>query len=354
MKKIISAILCSVLLIACMYHVSPFREAARTVSVSAVFPSVLNITDYVVLQGTTAEQGRQNLYAKGPARVSAVYAQAGDTVSEGQPLLQLVPLEPADQSAGVLYDEVESAVSQIRPETASAGQDALSDELAAIVSSAIVGAVRQESQDGSQPYCLYSPMDGTVMSLNCTEGQEVSGILPCASVSDLTNLAVKAQATENTIARIAEGMDCLVTVDALARGQELSGTIESIMPYGRQTGTLVQPGDIKTDVWIHLPNDNGLLRPGYSAQVKVEVNQKKGALVVPYDCVTQDDTQQEYVMVVSGGRAVRHDVATGYELEEGIEVTAGVEPDSMLIRNPENIRHGDRVLIHTGGSHDNT
>ena len=353
-KKSVLTVICCAILIACMYWISPYRDASQATTVSAVFPATLNITDYVVLRGTTAEQARQNLYADGPARVSAVYVQPGDTVRKGQPLLLLEPLTAAEQSAGALYDEVQSAVSQINPAAAVTGDDALSDELAAIVSSAVVGVTQQATQvQSQQPYQLCSPIDGVVMSINCTQGQEISGILPCAAVSDLTNLAVKAQATENTIARIAEGMNCIITVDALTGEQGLDGTIESIMPYGRQTGTLVQTGDIKTDVWISLPNEDGTLRPGYSAQAKVVVNQKNGALVVPYDCVSQDDTQQEYVMIVSGGRAIKKYVTTGYELEEGIEVTAGLDADELLIHDPENIEHGDRVLICMEGSDDN-
>lgn len=317
-------------------------------TVSAVFPDTLHITDYVILRGTTAEQQRQNLYADGPARVASVYVQPGAAVRKGQPLMQLIPLAADEQSAGALYEDVQSAVSQITPETALAGEDALSDELAAIVSSAVVGAAQQGRQTPQQPYQLCSPIDGVVMSLNCTDGQEISGILPCAAVSDLTKMAVKAQVSESSLSRIAEGMDCIVTVDALTGETGLTGTIQSILPYGRQTGTLLQSSEIKTDVWISLSNLDGKLRPGYSAQAKVEVDHKDSAIVVPYACIAQDENQQEYVMVVSQGRAVKHIITTGYEVEQGIEVTAGLEKDQLLICNPESVSHGDRVLVQVG------
>lgn len=333
-----------------MYWLSPYREDAKVSTVSAVFPDTLNITDYVILRGTTAEQQRQNLYADGPARVSAIYVQPGDAVNKGQPLMLLSPLAADEQSAGALYEDVQSAVSQIAPETALAGEDALSDELAAIVSSAVIGAAQQGIQTSQQPYQLCSPIDGVVMSLNCTDGQEISGILPCIAVSDLTQMAVKAQVSENALSRISEGMECMVTVDALTGETALSGTIESILPYGRQTSTLLQSGEVKTDVWIRLSNTDGTLRPGYSAQAKVEIDYKEDAVVVPYSCIAQDDNQQEYVMVVSQGRAIKHIVTTGYEVEEGIEVTGGLEKDQLLICDPETVSHGDRVLVQVGAS----
>ena len=343
-KGFFAALLC-VVLIGCMYVVSPYRDSKQVHTVSAVLPVSMEVTDYVILRGTTVEQGRQNLYAGGPAVVTAVFTKPGDHVTKGQPLMTLTPLAAEEPSAGVLHEEVRSAIAQISPDAFTSAESAMNDELAAIVSSAVTGAAqRKKEQTPCQPYTLYSPSDGVVMQVSCTSGQEISGVFPCAAVSDLSKLAVKAQVSESAVSRIAEGMDCTVTVDALSGEDALSGQIQSILPYGRQTGTLVKSGGVKTDVWIRVSDPEHRLLPGYSAQAKVAVSRKAEALIVPYGCIAQDEARQQYVLAVQDGRAIQHYVETGYELEEGIEVTAGLERDQLLVCNPEALEHGDRVL----------
>ncbi len=344
MKSVFAAFLC-VLIILGMYLISPYRESKQISTVPAVLPACMGVTDYVLLRGTTVEQGRQNLYAEGPAIVDRLYVKPGDEVTQGQPLIQLVPLSPDQQSAGALYEDVQSAVSQISPNSVSVGNNVLNDELAAIVSSAVTGLSQSGEWAEFQPYLLCSPIDGVVMKINCTAGQEISGVLPCISVSDLTQLAIQAQVSESSVSRISEGMECAVTVDALTGEDVLSGQIQSILPYGRQTGTFVQAGEIKTDVLISVSDPKGRLKPGYSAQAKAVVNRKAEALIVPYSCVAQDDMQREYVMIAENGRAIKHYITTGYELEEGLEVVSGIHADQLLICNPEMVEHGDRILI---------
>lgn len=343
MKSVFAAFLCAVIIL-CMYLVSPYRESTQINTVPAVLPVCMGVTDYVLLRGALVEQARQNLYANGPAIVEALYVKPGDKVTRGQPLLRLVPLSSGQPSTGALYEDVQSAVSQISPDSASAGGEALNDELAAIVSSAVTGLSQSGGQMESQPYLLYSPMDGVIMKLNCAAGQEISGILPCVAVSDLTQLAIQAQVSESLVSRISEGMECAITVDALTGEDVLNGRIQSILPYGRQTGTFVQAGEIKTDVLISISDLDGRLKPGYSALAKAVVNRKPEALIVPYSCVAQDDMQKEYVMAVENGRAIKYYITTGYELEEGIEVVSGIHADQILIRDPEMVEHGERVL----------
>lgn len=341
-KSIFTVLLCAALIV-CMYCFSPYRENNQVLSVSAVLPENMTITDYVILRGTTAELSRVNLYSGGAAVVEDIYVHPGDSVSKGQPVLKLSPVRSAADSEGALYREIQQAVSNLDPSAISSG-DELSGELAAIVSSAVQGLSTDSSGDIQQPYTLTSPIDGTVMTISCSEGQSVSGVLPCVSVSDLGTMQVKAQIAEDSVSKISEGMPCTVTVEALSGSETIDGTIESILPYGRQTGTFMQSGEIKTDVYVTLSNQDHALLPGYSAQVKVAVDKKNNALVVPYSCVAQDETQQEYVMVAQSGRAVKHYITTGYELDEGVEVLSGITADQLVLSHPEQIRHGQQIV----------
>ena len=340
-KALIAVLLC-ILFVFGMYFFSPYYSDKQITQVTASLPTKTGITDYVILRGTLVEQERQNIYCSGPAQIDAVYVQVGDAVKKGQPLMEVTTLAAGEQSSDILYDEVYGAIAQASPEQILDGSAGFSDDLAAIVSSA-VGGIRIPSNTAPQTEVLYSPIDGVVMQLGGEEGREVSGILPCAVVSDFDQLAVKAQVSEASVSRVQEGMDCVVTVNALTGEKALSGSISSIMPYGQKTSTLVQSGEVKTDVYVDISNADGQLKPGYSAQAKVAVGRKNDALVIPYTCISQDETQHEYVMAVEEGRAVKKYITVGYEMENSVEVLSGVEEDTLLISDPESVRHGERV-----------
>ena len=262
----------------------------------------------------------------------------------------LTALAADEQASDILYNEVYGAVSQADPGRILDGDTGISDDLAAIVSSAVSGIRIPSNKERPESETLYSPIDGVVMQLCGEPGNEISGILPCAVVSDFDQLAVKAQISEASVSRVQEGMDCIVTVDALTGDKALDGHISSIMPYGQKTSTLVQSGEVKTDVFIDVSNSEGQLKPGYSAQARVAVGRKNDALVIPYTCISQDETQHEYVMAVEQGRAVKKYITVGYEMEDSVEILSGIEEDALLISSPETVRHGERVTVKVSGS----
>jgi hypothetical protein len=75
----------------------------------------------------------------------------------------------------------------------------------------------------------------------------------------------------------------------------------------------------------------------------VKTQRKENALLLPYDYVGQDEQNREYVMTIWQGRARKKLIATGLELEELVEIQAGLEPGELALQNPEQFYHGQRI-----------
>ena len=82
---------------------------------------------------------------------------------------------------------------------------------------------------------------------------------------------------------------------------------------------------------LKIVDADGTLRPGYSANAKIFVDEKESAVILPYEAVRQEE-RSEYVYVIGeDGRAHRRDVSTGYALSEAVEIAAGLVPGDLVV-----------------------
>lgn len=93
-----------------------------------------------------------------------------------------------------------------------------------------------------------------------------------------------------------------------------------------------------------VPNPDGVLVPGYFAQVKVPVGPRLERLLVP-DALVQNDQNRKLVMVVDGdGKAVPRAIETGALVGNKRVVLAGLAPDErVIVSGAGRVKPGERV-----------
>lgn len=310
------------LLIGAMYLESPYKSLHEIRSCKIYIAETVEITDYITLQGKVIEQKRQEIYSKYPAKILSVNVQQGQAVEKGQVLMTLCT-ETQEQTAAVFYSEVRSHLenmqtSVFRPEIPSViGQNDLK-------------------------YAIVSPMDGTVMDIYYEVGERTSGIFPCIAVSDLTALAVEAEISEENSRKIQPGLSCSIDVPA-AGLKALQGNLSSVAPYAATGSLLEQNSAVHVRVEAAICETTSDLRPGFTAKVKIQTGMPEWQIVLPYNCIAQDE-EGEYVLCPGWDQTlIRKSIIAGRELPEGIEVLAGLEPGTAIIEDPENFTEGERV-----------
>ena len=179
-----------------------------------------------------------------------------------------------------------------------------------------------------------APIAGQVAKRYVQPGEKVAFDAPLLHIVDLSRLELQAQAPVADVARIAQGAEVEVEIEGLA-GQRYRGRIDRINPT-------TEAGSRMIAVYVMLPNDDGRLRGGMFAKVRLQVGSDAPVPALPVTAV-QDDRGQSYVWIVADGRLARRNVVTGVrdERAQRIEITSGLSGTEQVIGTKfDNLRDG--------------
>jgi HlyD family secretion protein len=133
---------------------------------------------------------------------------------------------------------------------------------------------------------IRSRMHGTVLERLVEEGQVITSASGSVSdgtllltVANLDVMRVRTLVDETDVGRIQAGMPVTVVVDAYS-DRTFQGQVEKIEPQA-----VVQSNVVMYPVIVNLDNDEGILRPGMSAEVTVLLAERPGALTLPNNAV---------------------------------------------------------------------
>jgi HlyD family secretion protein len=191
---------------------------------------------------------------------------------------------------------------------------------------------------------IISPVDGTVVSRNVTQGQTVAASFQTPTLfliaTDLTQMQVDTNVSESDIGNVVLGNTALFTVEAYP-DQSFTGTVTQV----RQAPQSVQ-NVITYDAVVGVPNPQLLLKPGMTAAVRVVTAEHKDVLRVPNqalrfsparlggakqtataeksgDAATHKQSSQHAVWKLVDGRPVRVPIEVGLDDDAFTEVVGG-------------------------------
>jgi len=179
-----------------------------------------------------------------------------------------------------------------------------------------------------------APIAGQVAKRYVQPGEKVAFDAPLLYIVDLARLGLQAQAPVADVARIAQGAEVEVEIEGLP-GQPYRGRIDRINPT-------TEAGSRMIAVYVMLPNDDGRLRGGMFAKVRLQVGSDAPVPALPVTAV-QDDRGQSYVWIVADGKLARRNVVTGArdERAQRIEITSGLSGTEQVIGTKfDNLREG--------------
>jgi len=126
---------------------------------------------------------------------------------------------------------------------------------------------------------IVSPVDGTVVSRNVTQGQTVAASFQTPTLfliaTDLTKMQVDTNVSESDIGRVAEGNAASFTVESFP-DRPFTGRVAQV----RQAPQTVQ-NVVTYDVVVSVANPDLLLKPGMTASVRIVTQRHDDVLRVP-------------------------------------------------------------------------
>lgn len=178
---------------------------------------------------------------------------------------------------------------------------------------------RQEYQNAT----IRAPFPGTVLKTYAGPGDLLPSNGPIALFGDLSRLRLRAEVDEYDIGRISIGQS--VTISGEALGEDpLRSSIEGISPIAE----IVNNISIFT-VSAVVPNADGKLRPGMSADFSILIKSDKG-LVVPSKSVSTI-RGRSYLEVLEDGEVVKKRVEIGADDGINLVVLSGIDEGAEVV-----------------------
>jgi len=249
-------------------------------------------------------------------------------VDDAQSALDLALLSYNQQAAGINDSSLQSAASQVAQ-----AQYQLDKLLNTPTAEDIVQAEASVKQDEASlrqaqsslaKASLVAPFDGTVGDVYVQAGQWVGTNAQAIAIVDLTRLEVAITLAEVDVAKIQEGQEAEVTLDA-EQGQTFTGQVKSV----DLVGTLTQ-GVVNYAATVSINNPTDAVRPGMNASASIILQRRQDVLVVP-NRVLRTSGRARTATVLYQGQLIDVPVTLGLSGDTQSEVLSGLQEGDMVV-----------------------
>lgn len=170
---------------------------------------------------------------------------------------------------------------------------------------------------------LTSPIGGVLQELNARAGMTVAVGDTLARVNGLSSVWLAVAVPEVEAGAIAVGQPVEARLPALP-GEVLSGTISAILPE-------TNPDSRTVRVRVELPNPDGRLRPGLTAQVRLNRSTEQSLLWVPSEAVIRTGRRVLVMLAEDAGRYRPVEVQLGQEHDGQTVLLKGLEEGQQVV-----------------------
>lgn len=275
------------------------------------------LTTTLDVSGTLAFNDRDVavVQARAAGFVERVYARApGDVLKAGAPLADILV-----------------------PEWAAAQEEFLA--LRRSGEGSLIGAARQRLRLSGMPATLIaqmersgqvqsvltvsSPLNGALQTLEVREGMTVAAGQTLARFNGLDHVWLQVAVPEAQGAALHVGQSVQSRFVGLP-GKTLTGTVSAILPATALDSRTLQ-------VRVELPNPDGTLRPGMTAQVSLAQGSAQPVLQVPSEALIRTGKRVLVMLAEEGGHYRPVEVHVGAESQDQTVVVSGLQEGQQVV-----------------------
>jgi len=171
-------------------------------------------------------------------------------------------------------------------------------------------------------YTVTAPIGGVIQSLDVRAGMTLAAGQTLARINGLSSVWLEAAVPQ----ALADRVDTGSRVTAIVAGEAtpIEGRVASIVP-------VLQDASRTLRVRIELPNRNGQLRPGMSAQLSLQGKPKGTALAVPTEAVIRTGRRALVMLADAQGRYTPVEVSLGEEVGDQTVITVGLDEGQQVV-----------------------
>ena len=212
-----------------------------------------------------------------------------------------------------------------------------SDRDAATASLDAATAALRLAQAQADKTVIRAPFSGRVGLRNATVGDYVNPGQDLVVLEDLDRIKLEFRLPELALSDTKAGQSIQVELDAYP-GESFAAELYAIDSR--------VAGDTRSfAARALLDNADGRLRPGLFARVRLVVERKAQAMIVPEQAV-QVRGAQSFLYAVEGGHAVEKEIRIGERRDGDMEVLSGLKGDEQIVvRGLQSLRNGVAVKL---------
>jgi membrane fusion protein (multidrug efflux system) len=318
------------------------RPAQSTVAVEAEQVTVGPVVEDIRTVGSLLPNEVVVVSPEIAGRVARIGFAEGDRVAAGEVLVELDPTILRAELAKARSDLGLARANHQRAMTlASQGIGTLRarDEAIAALQAEEANVALAEARLGKAS--IAAPFAGVVGLRSISVGAYVTPGERIVELTAFDPIKVDFRVPELALASLRTGQAIEVTLDALP-GRAFTGEVYAIDP-------VVDAGGRAVRVRARVPNGDGALSPGLFARIRIVVERREGAMLVPESSIFAEGSKTLVFRVVDG-RAVRSEVVLGQRRPGQVEVVRGLGAgDVVVTAGHQQVRDGVRVEVVASG-----
>lgn len=191
---------------------------------------------------------------------------------------------------------------------------------------------RELTSDEPDDFTIYSPLSGTILELNVSEGEIVSsgtstvtGGTTMMKIADLSKMWVKTQINEVNIGRIEVGQSTEIRLDAVSN-QIYRGRVVKISPKGEKNNNIVT-----YEVTIEMDNSDQRLKPSMTANIDIITEVAKDVLYLPLIALNQTGGKATVILRLPSGENQLRPITLGLKNETVAVIAEGLQEGNQVV-----------------------
>ncbi|HEX2747020.1 MAG TPA: efflux RND transporter periplasmic adaptor subunit [Verrucomicrobiales bacterium] len=189
----------------------------------------------------------------------------------------------------------------------------------------------ESRQPGDPPPVIRvnAPISGIIAKVNVAQGQPVGPDDSLMEIYDLSTVEAVASVPEHLAGKLAKEQEAHIRVAGFP-DKVWDATVAHL-------GITADAGSGTMEVAFHVPNEDGLLRPGMRAEFSIVVSKREGVMSVPRSALLGEPSNR-YVYVKHSDKSmkfsyIKSPVVVGQMNEQSAEIISGLIPaDSVVTR----------------------
>ena len=348
-----AVVVIAVFITSCTGDHDTVQAPVTSVNATVVRIDLVPIPETYITTGTLVANERVDIAARVIGQIQNLTVREGDSVTKGQRLLTVDPVEIQNRLNEALARlaearaQAEEAKADLERHEKLVKQKAVSER--AVEQVRLRYDVTQETVRAAEAAVkqvrtqleytdIRSPVSGSVVAKHKRSGDMATPGAAILTIEDPTNIEVETFIKESYVNEVKVGDSVQVTIDALHR--QLPGTVTQVVQSG-------DPGTYRYLVKVALGDTNGL-RAGMFARVDFVVGEKSG-IAIPADAIVMRADIPGVYLVDDNGIAHFRMVRTGRQWLKQIEIVAGLTAgDHIVVSKPTAVHTGDRVTSVSG------